>query len=71
MVSGQDGGEGLARPERLLPVSLPRRTWVGEDPVLAVPWRVLGFYAPPWAHPPPPPSPPPWSQLEACTHAHS
>ena len=69
MVSGQDDGEGLARPECLLPVSQPRRTWVGEDPVLAVPWRVLGFHSPPWAPPRLPHRH--WSQLEACTHAHS
>ena len=32
---------------------------VGEDPVLVVPWRVLGFHAPPWVPPAPLPPPPP------------
>lgn len=42
-----------------VPVSQPRRTWVREDPVLVVPWRVLGFHAPPWA-PPHPTTGPSW-----------
>lgn len=52
MLSGQDGGKGAGqdtapRPAHLCLCPSQGGPGSGEDPVLVVPWRVLGFHAPP------------------------